>query len=104
MGEEFVPIGNGDRVKDPITGFEGIVVVTSTWLNGCIRLGVQPEEMKDGKPIDDRYFDQTQLILIEKGVHKQQVFVLVEDPPLIEPEPERTSGGPSREGPGFSRG
>lgn len=55
----------GDRVKDKITGFEGIVVARVEHLYGCIRCSVQPEKLnKDGKPIENQYFDEPQLDLI----------------------------------------
>ena len=98
----FKPIGLGDRVKDPITGFTGIVVVVATWLHGCIRVGVQPEKLgKDGKPQEDRHFDQSALVLVKAGV--QQPMVLQVAPEQPKPETRRSNGGPAREGAGFSR-
>lgn len=96
----FQPIGLGDRVRDPITGLQGIAVCITTWLHGCIRIGVQPEQVKDGKPVDDRYFDQSQLKLVKAGVHTPQVLAVQ---PAPAPETRRSSGGPSREGAGFRR-
>lgn len=99
--KSFEPIGLGDRVKDPITGFAGIVVAVTTWLHGCIRIAVQPEALeKDGKPKEDRYFDQSQLILVKRGVHKAMVLGVTETP---KPETRRSNGGPSRESAGFRR-
>lgn len=40
----------GDRVKDEITGLSGIVIAVTQWLNGCVRMQVQPEKLKDGIP------------------------------------------------------
>lgn len=97
----FEPIGLGDRVKDPITGFTGIVIAVTTWLHGCIRIAVQPEKTnKDGKPAEDQCFDQSQLELLKKGVHKPMVLGVVQAPT---PETRRSSGGPAREGTGFHR-
>lgn len=31
----------GDRVKNPINGYEGVVVTREQWLNGCIRYDVE---------------------------------------------------------------
>jgi hypothetical protein len=42
----------GDKVKDRVTGLTGIVIARTDWLNGCIRMTVQPQELKDGKPVD----------------------------------------------------
>lgn len=59
----------GDKVKDPITGFTGIVVAKTTWLHGCNRMQVQPQELtKDGAPKDGQVFDEMQLSLVKKAV------------------------------------
>lgn len=55
----------GDRVRDKVTGFVGIVIGKTTWLNGCNRLGVQPTVLHEGKPIDAVWFDEPQLELVE---------------------------------------
>jgi hypothetical protein len=72
--------GNGDTVRDTITGFEGVVigVRVTFWLNGCRRYGIQPREMKDGKPIDSAWFDEEQLELVSEA----------------EPKDAKPSGGP----------
>lgn len=59
----------GDLVKDSVTGYRGIVVARTEWLNGCYRLTMQSDTLdKDGKPQPTETFDEPQLILIEKGV------------------------------------
>jgi hypothetical protein len=56
----------GDKLKDSITGFEGVVTVRTDFINGCIRYGIQsPDLDKDGKPTDVEYFDEPQLNLVE---------------------------------------
>lgn len=97
----FKPIGLGDRVKDPITGFSGIVTAVTTWLHGCIRVMVAPEKLdKDGKPREERHFDQSQLVLLKPRVHEPMVLGVVAAPA---PEERRSNGGPARETAGFSR-
>ena len=96
----FKPIGLGDRVRDPISGFSGIVTCVSTYLHGCIRITAQAEETKDGKIPDPLYFDQSQLQLVKKGVYAPLVLAVAEAPPA---ETRRSNGGPAREGPGFHR-
>jgi len=59
-----VPIELGDKVRDVVTGFEGIVDCRLEWLNGCIRFQVQPQVLADGKPIEAHVFDQAQLVLL----------------------------------------
>lgn len=97
----FKPMGLGDRVKDPVTGLKGIVVCVSTWLHGCIRVTVQPETVKDGKPAELTSFDQSQLELVKARVHTPMVLSVVEPPAA---ETRRSNGGPSLEPAGFSRG
>lgn len=96
----FVAPQLGDRVRDPLTGFEGIVVVTSSWLHGCIRVGVQPEAMHEGKPMESQHFDNSQLVVLDKRVHAPMQLAVVEMPAA---EERRSSGGPSRESGNFHR-
>jgi hypothetical protein len=63
-------IGLGDRVKDKITKLKGIVVARTEWLYGCIRITVQPEEIKDGKACENFCVDEAQLDLVRAGVIK----------------------------------
>jgi hypothetical protein len=57
-------INLGDKVKDSVTGFEGIVVGKTTWLNGCTRIGIQSDVLKDGLPKDVQWIDEPQLKII----------------------------------------
>ena len=61
-------IKNGDRVKDTITGFEGIVIGITSWFHGCDTIGVKPEKLHDGKPIEAVWFDILRLEKIEEKV------------------------------------
>lgn len=60
----------GDVVEDTVTAFRGVVVAKTRWLNGCIRITVQPQELKDGKPIDALGFDVEQLELVRRKAAK----------------------------------
>ena len=60
----------GDRAKDKITGFTGIVTAITRWISGCDRINVQPEVLHDGRPIEGQCFDDTQLEVVEKNVLK----------------------------------
>jgi hypothetical protein len=67
----------GLKVKDVVTGLEGIVTSTSFDLYGCVQLAVNPGLDKDGKPGDGRWFDAGRLkILSSKPVMEQPVFDL----------------------------
>jgi hypothetical protein len=57
----------GDKVKDRVTGLTGIVVAYTTWINGCIRLTIQPQEIKDGEPVKTSTFDIEELSIVEAG-------------------------------------
>ena len=61
-------INFGDKVKDRVTGLTGIVVARTEWLNGCIRVTVQPQELKDGQPVLNTTLDIEDWILVEAGV------------------------------------
>lgn len=67
-------IGLGDVARDEVTGFVGMVVAETKWMNGCVRLSLQPQKLdKDGKPLDTQSFDIEQLVLVKatkKPEHK----------------------------------
>jgi hypothetical protein len=79
----------GDHVRCEITGFSGIAVSTTTWLYGCVRIGVLATEMKDGIPHDVVWFDEAQLRVTDE-VHNEEV--------PTDDENNLSIGGPSREG------
>jgi len=51
----------GDKVKDQITGYEGIVIARAEYLNGCISIRVQARNLKNGLPIEAVWFDEQRL-------------------------------------------
>ena len=48
----------GDKVTDYITGFSGIVTARTEYLYGCVRVAVEPTELREGKPVESQYFDE----------------------------------------------
>ena len=58
----------GEKVRDQISKFEGIVIGVTEFLNGCTRVGVQSTVLKDGTPIDVEWFDEPQLEEVQKAV------------------------------------
>lgn len=58
-------INLGDKVKDRVTGYEGIVICKTEYLNGCDQCGVKCSILKDGMPQDAVYVDAAQLEVIE---------------------------------------
>jgi len=61
-----VEIKLGSKVKDKITGLVGIAMARTTWLHGCVRISIQPQELKDGKPIELYTIDEPQCEVIEE--------------------------------------
>lgn len=57
---------NGDRLKDKVTGLEGIVMVIAKYATGCLHYGIQTSQMKDGEPIDWIWLDESRFELMEK--------------------------------------
>ena len=60
----------GDKVKDEITGFEGIIIARVQWLNMCNTYTVKPQTLKDGVPQDSYGFDEPQILIVEEKVFK----------------------------------
>lgn len=59
----------GDKVRDQVTGYEGIAVARTEWLHGCARITVQPANLdKDGKPPETVTFDELQLTRVVEQV------------------------------------
>lgn len=80
---------NGDKAKDRVTGLTGIITATTVWLNGCIRYVLQPQEIKDGGPVESSWFDENDLEVIESAA--------------VQATPVRKTGGPQRGESGVSR-
>lgn len=61
-------INLGDKAKDLVTGFEGICIARTHWLNGCVRCTLQPDKTdKEGKPYEGQTFDEPQLTVVKQG-------------------------------------
>ncbi len=86
----------GDKVKDIVTGFEGVIIGEFRWLNGCVRFGVQSQKLtKEGLPRESQTFDEQQLRLVKAGE------VVVESRATVgaseDVEQPRRTGGPMPE-------
>lgn len=66
------PIVLGNKVKDIVTGFEGIAVTRVEYLNGCVQYCVKGKISKDGKVPEGEYIDQQQLIVTGSGISVKQ--------------------------------
>lgn len=56
----------GDRARDSITGFEGIIVARSTYLFGCVQVCLSPKVGEDGAHREAHWFDEPRLLLVER--------------------------------------
>jgi hypothetical protein len=75
----------GKKVRDIVTGFEGIATGHTEWLTGCNTVGISPQELNDGKVIETHWFDENRIEVVGEGVKKQ----------LPEPKPiKERKGGP----------
>lgn len=64
----------GDRVRDKISGFEGIVQGYTMWIYGCTIIDVQPEKLEKGLPVSSMSFDIEQLEVVTTGVLISQEY------------------------------
>jgi len=71
----------GREVKDKVTGFKGIAVSKTQFLQGCCRIEVLPTIDKDGKLQDIGVFDEPQLEVVGPGI-------------IPEPKERKQTGGP----------
>ena len=59
----------GKLCKDRVSGFKGIAVCESRWLNKCVRITLQPQTVnKDGAPLGNETFDIEQIEVIGDGI------------------------------------
>lgn len=58
-------INLGDLARDTITGFTGVAVSKTEWLNGCVRVQLQNQKLHEGKPVEGQVFDIEQMELVE---------------------------------------
>ena len=59
----------GQRVRDRITGFEGIATSRVEYLTGCVQYCVKPDKLDEkGKMIEGEYIDMGQLEILGAGI------------------------------------
>lgn len=57
---------HGDEVKEPISGFLGVVESIAFWKYGCVRIGIRAKGLtKDGDIREVIYLDEPQLELVK---------------------------------------
>jgi len=60
----------GDEVKDKVSGYKGVVICISRWINGCRRVTAQARELKDGAPVHTLCEDIEQWEVLKKSAVK----------------------------------
>ncbi len=60
----------GQRLRDTVTGLEGIATARLEYLNGCMQYCISPSVDKDGKRVEGWYVDDQQLICVGDGIAK----------------------------------
>lgn len=56
----------GQRVRDRISGFSGVVTAYSQHLNGCDRVWISPPVDKDGKIVEGMWIDIYSLDVVDE--------------------------------------
>ncbi len=68
------PIVLGCKAKDTLSGYEGIIIATSQYVNGCDRVGVQAPVTKGTNILPaQEWFDITRMVWTGKGVSVHRV-------------------------------
>ena len=75
----------GSRVRDKVTGHEGITSAYCVYLYGCAQYNIVGES-KDGKIGDTYWFDEGRIEFVSNGVNPEEVLA-------------EKNGGPQREAP-----
>ena len=56
----------GDKARDTISEFEGIIIAITHWIYGCDRVTIQPQGLdKDGKVRQPETFDALQVVKVQ---------------------------------------
>lgn len=58
----------GQKVRDTVTGFEGIAVSRLEYLNGCVQYLVKPKVGDDGKLPEGEWIDAQQVEVVDGGI------------------------------------
>lgn len=59
-----VPLGT--KLRDTITGYEGVAIAKTVYMNGCVQFHLKSNIIKDGKTAMAEPFDSQQLETVEK--------------------------------------
>ena len=62
----------GQKAKDKVTGFAGILIGKIEYLFGCTQYGIAPE-VKDGKVNETNWFDEGRIEVLGRGILPEEV-------------------------------
>ena len=66
----------GNKVRDKVTGFEGIATARIEYINKCVQFCVKPKVKEDGKMPDGEYIDVDELeIVIRQRIKPSEVEI-----------------------------
>lgn len=54
----------GQKCRDVVSGFTGIAVARTEWMNGCTRVTLQPPVNKEGALPEGQAFDEPNLMVV----------------------------------------
>ena len=77
----------GQKVRDLVTGLEGIVTGRCEYLNGCVQYHLKPTLDKDGKTVDGDWIDITQLEVVGQGLVREESGAWIPGGPVMEAPP-----------------
>jgi len=60
-------ISMGDRVRDIVTGFTGVVIGRTSYINGCEQVLVQPRIDDNGKCPEGLWIDVDRVEVVQKA-------------------------------------
>lgn len=83
----------GDRVKDLITGYIGICVAKTEFINGCIQFSVA-KQLKKGEKLDPNVIGEPQIDSKSLVIVKKRAVDLRPKEP--KPEREKHTGGATK--------
>lgn len=59
----------GQRAKDVVTGFSGVIMSRIQYMTGCNQYGICPTKLdKEGKTIEWNYYDENRIVLAGKAL------------------------------------
>ena len=64
----------GQKAKDKITGFTGILTGKAEYLTGCTQYSIQPDVKESGDFIEARWFDEGRLEIIGSGINQKDIL------------------------------